>query len=220
MNNTKNLFLTGVRAAIFGAIAFGAASAMAWTAAPANPPANNVAAPLNTSATAQTKSGKLSTGNGGYTVDLSRGDSWSVVTNGNIYASDVYSFAADKWLSDIGSGSTLLGVATDDTMSNFTVTVPAGATYAIASIGGTTHGGGGDQSVASGKIYFDLVGRESTGTFVYTTDYSVNTWSGVAFGTAISLQGGHYNTIVNLTGSTLSFNLPGDRGTAFIQFFN
>ncbi len=222
MNNTKSLLLTGVRAAIFGAIAFGAASAMAWTAAPANPPANNVAAPLNTSATAQSKAGKLSTTNAGFYVDLSRGDSWSVVTNGNVYASDVYSFAANKWLSDASTGGALLGVAVSNKTSNvFTATVPAGATYAVVSVDGTTHGGGGDQAVVSGKIYLDLVGRKSTGTFIYTTDAAPTLWSNVNFGTAIVMDtdGANYNTTVNLTGSTLTFNIPGDRGAAFFQFY-
>lgn len=224
MKNSKEILLLGARAAFFGAVALGAASVMAWTAAPANPPANNVAAPLNTSATAQSKAGKLTTTNAGYYVDLSRGDSWSFVSNGNVYASDVYSYAAGKWLSD--AGSRLLGVVAAPYVSpSFTATVPAGATYAIVSIDGTVHGGGGDQSVASGKIYIDLVAQKSTGTYAYTTDCTVSAWTAVSFGTALTVCGStvfgrpSQTNKVSLSGSTLTITLPSEKGAAFFQFY-
>jgi hypothetical protein len=69
----KNILLTGVRGAILGITALGAATVLAWTAAPANPPANNVSAPINIGATTQTKTGSLIVGSGGTSVAIGSG---------------------------------------------------------------------------------------------------------------------------------------------------
>jgi hypothetical protein len=90
----KVIFNTTLRAAIFAAVALGAASAMAWTAAPASPPSNNVSAPLNTSATAQTKTGTLniSGGSGNLVVIPSSNPDWV----GNFQSASLYGLYTDN----------------------------------------------------------------------------------------------------------------------------
>jgi hypothetical protein len=59
MNELREILKTGVRGLIFGAFALGAVVALAWTGPSSSPPNGNVAAPINISSTAQTKSGTL-----------------------------------------------------------------------------------------------------------------------------------------------------------------
>jgi len=58
-NNIINAMKVSVLAVV---ISFGLSYALAWTAPTATPPAGNVSAPINTSATAQTKAGGLTVG--------------------------------------------------------------------------------------------------------------------------------------------------------------
>jgi hypothetical protein len=93
MIEKRELLQTALRAVIFGAVAFGAVSAMAWTAAPASPPSNNVSAPINTSATAQTKAGTITiNGAGNLQVLPTSNASWA----GNIQSASLYGVYADN----------------------------------------------------------------------------------------------------------------------------
>jgi hypothetical protein len=126
------------------AIAAIAAPAAAWTGPSTAPPGGNVAAPVNVSGTAQSKTGFLNINNGyggaSYPLSVGSSGSWAglfnwpytnggygilvggaysqfqnpsgyyaqlayssygLYTNGNVYASDVYSSAAGIWMSTL-----------------------------------------------------------------------------------------------------------------------
>ncbi|MCF7815521.1 MAG: hypothetical protein K9M10_02030 [Candidatus Pacebacteria bacterium] len=69
--------------------------ATTWTPPNLPPPSGNVSAPINTSATAQTKTGDFTAG--------------SLTTAGNVTANDIYSTVAGKWMSELGGGTDNLG---------------------------------------------------------------------------------------------------------------
>jgi len=152
----KKISLPSLLAQILGLL-FVAGVIYAWQEPPQSPPDGNSAVPLNVSSIQQTKAGSLTLdspndlglrayGTGGLFAQNSGGyyaylgypsSNWSVLANGNMQASDYYSSATGKWMSQLGY----------TTFSVCTCSTDAGkpSCYAYCA---------GDEYLLSGGIYY------------------------------------------------------------------
>ncbi len=183
MKDFKGVLLTGVRAVIFGAVALGAASVMAWTAAPASPPASNVAAPINTSATAQTKAGSLILSAGFLSVTSPNTAAWAGTfdNTGGIYGLNVQNSTNYAYV-DYGhyglyTNGALVSIGTDATLWGANIQA-AGANGLYAD-----NSSGKYAELAYGIYGLNTNGRINTSEYVYADDVYLTTtaqWASVA----------------------------------------